>query len=225
MSEHEHHEEEAMEMMQIIQNKSNKLWVGDVTDELAKNFVERVLDISAQDEQKPIVVYINSNGGSIYALSSIQAIMDSVPNTFITVALGRAISAGADLLAHGDIRFVSPYSRIMIHEASGGVGGHIDDVKGSYEEFQTLNNMSMEIMAKNMGMPLPKLRELFKERGRDMYLNPEEAVQLGLADHVGVPTVKEIPVQQMKYEVALQVHPKPSILRRDPPKVKKSKKK
>lgn len=227
MSEHEHDHEEVMEMIQIgQQDKSNRIWIGDVTDALAKDFVERVLSISAQDENKPILMYINSDGGSVHALSAMQSIMDSVPNNFITVALGRAISAGADLLAHGDMRFVSPYARIMIHEMSGGIGGHVDDVNTSVEEFMALNTMSMEVMARNMGKTLPQLRAIFKEKGRNMYLSPEEAVKLGIADHVGVPTVKEIPIQQVKYEISLQNQQKPSNLRRfDAPTPKKKSKK
>lgn len=220
------------EVMLMDNKPSNRIYIGDVTDQLAESVIERVLAISADNPQKPIVFYINSDGGSVHALLAIQAIMDAVPNPVVTVALGKAFSAGADILAHGDVRFVSPYARVMVHETTAGVGGHIEDLKTSVEEVQAMNAQSMEILANDMGKTRNELKELFKERGRDLHVGAEEAVKLGLADHVGVPEVSEKPVTEIQYEIALQVHAKPVNIRQNrvkedvaKPKPKKGKKK
>jgi len=203
-----------VQLMNGPPDKSNRIWIGGVDDNLARHFSERVLEISAQDESKPIVLYINSPGGEANAMFTMLSIMDSVPNTFVTVAVGQAASAGAMLLAHGDIRFVAPYARVMIHEASGGMVGHVEDLQSSMQDFNALNIMAVETLAKNMGKTLRELKAIFKERGRDIHLSPEEAVKLGVADHVGVPTVKEVPTSQMKYEISLTEIKKTSVVRR-----------
>ena len=58
-------------------------------------------------------------------LASMIETMDEVPNPIITVAHGMAMSCGAVLLSHGDIRFVGKNSRIMVHEVSGGRAQHV----------------------------------------------------------------------------------------------------
>jgi len=192
---------------------SNRIYVGEFTDQYAETFTERVLSIAAESPSKPIVVYINSDGGSVHALLAMQAVMDSVQNPIVTVATGRAFSAGADLLAHGDIRFVSPYARIMIHETSAGTAGHIDDLAVSMDEIKALNTQSMEILARDMGMTTEALKALFKARGRDIHVGAEQAVKLGLADHIGLPSVVEKPIVSVEYQILLQKVEKPSTLR------------
>lgn len=211
---HSHNSNQPIQDLELMQRDSNRIWIGDVTDELAQSFTERVLEINDRDPQAPIILYINSDGGSVFALSAMQAIMDSVSNSFITIGLGRAMSAGADLLAHGDLRFVSPHCRVMIHESSGGAVGHIDDIKTGIEEFVALNNASMEVLARDMGKNPAELQALFKARGRDIFLPPLEAVKLGLADHVGVPAVREIPTSKVSYEISLPKIEKPSVNRK-----------
>lgn len=226
MSEHDEGcEHEAMEMMQMVgsSEKSNRIWIGGFDDNLAKMFAERVLDISSRDENKPIVLYINSPGGDADAMLAMMAVMDSVPNTFITVAIGQASSAGAFLLAHGDIRFVSPYSRVMIHEISAGASGHIDDLETSMKNLVAVNDIAIATLAKNMGKTMVEIRDIFKKRGRNMYLTPEETVELGIADHVGVPTIKEVPISNTKYEISLSTINKTGTQRRAAKPTKKKK--
>ena len=201
------------EMMMMENKPSNRIYIGDVTDQLAEQVIERMLAIASDNPQKPIVMYINSDGGSVHALLAIQAVMDAVPNPIVTVALGKAFSAGGDILAHGDVRFVSPYARIMIHETTAGAVGHIEDLKIGIEEIASMNKVSMDVLANNMGMTSEELATLFRARGRDLHMDAYEAVKLGLADHVGVPEISERPVSEIRYEIALQVRPKPVNIR------------
>lgn len=205
--------EDMLPVQMASQERSNKIWIGPINDQTASNFVKRVLDINSQDSSKPIVVYIDSDGGSVYALNSMLTAMASVQNSFITVAMGRAMSAGADLLAAGDLRFISPLSTIMIHETSAGAGGHIEDLNNSLAGINALNNLSMTLLARNMGKTLLELKNLFKNRGRDLYLSPGEAVGLGLADHVGMPAIRERPIHDVEYEISLANIQKVSTMR------------
>lgn len=195
---------------------NNRIWVGDFDDAAAKSFVEKVLDISSRDEDAPIMVLIDSDGGKIHSLISMIGVMDSVPNPFITVAVGRAFSAGAVLLAHGDARFASPLARIMIHESSAGVFGHIEDGKTGMAEWELLNKTLLGILSKDMKKPPEDLMKLLKACGRDVYLSADDAVKHGIIDNIGLPYMKEVPVvnPDFKYEVGLlQNLKKPSMVR------------
>jgi ATP-dependent Clp protease protease subunit len=147
------------------------------------------MNASDRDQHDPIRVFINSDGGEIDALLSMLSVMDCVNNPFLTICTGRACSAGAVLLSNGDGRFVGPHARVMIHEASVGTGGHITDFQATAEEFKKVNDLMMGILARNIGKPVKELRKLLSQR-RDFYFSAREAVDFGLADAVGIPSLR-----------------------------------
>jgi ATP-dependent Clp protease protease subunit len=167
------------------------IWVTEFKEESAEAFVTAVLKATRESETAPIVVYINSSGGSADALAAMVSVMDSVPNTFVTACTGAAMSAGAMLLAHGDVRCVGPHSRVMIHAMSGGAGGNIEDFKADAKEMARMDRAFVKLLAKDCGKTIKELRALWLKR-RDYYMTAVEAVEFGIADHVGVPLIKSI---------------------------------
>lgn len=176
---------------------SDLIWVTEFTEDSARDFVEKVLKASKKDAKQPIVVYVDSYGGSIAALTAMLAALDHVPNKIVTVCVGKAMSAGAVLLSHGDIRYVTPRARVMVHEAAGGAIGNINDAKVDIRELETLNRLMLELLAENCGKPLSAIQKLFTNKRRDVYLDAEAAVKLGIADRIGFPKLKKI----VRYEV------------------------
>lgn len=169
------------------------VWLNDITESAARDFAASLLKTSSYDPTRPLMVYIDSSGGLIDALASMISVMDSIPNKIITIAMGKAMSAGAILLAHGDYRFVAPYSRVMIHEVSGGAAGNINDVTSEAAEIVRLNSVFLEMFAKDCGIKNGHrgLKKLLSEH-RDLYLSADQAVELGVADEVGVPRLNRI---------------------------------
>ena len=103
-----------------------EIWVHQFNEERAQIFRMEVFMASKMGGKKrPLVVYIDSYGGAADALASMIQTMDSVPNEIVTVCYGKAMSAGAILLSHGDVRFCSPHSRVMVHEVSAGTVGDV----------------------------------------------------------------------------------------------------
>jgi ATP-dependent Clp endopeptidase proteolytic subunit ClpP len=172
--------------------ESNDIVVNKFTEESVREFRKKVHRLSS-DPNMPIVVYIDSYGGNVDSLNSILSIIKSVPNVFVTVCQGKAMSAGAALLAAGDIRFSDVDSRIMIHEASGGVVGSVDDVKTDAKEFDRLNLQLMTMIANRCGKTYNELKALIRDNeGRDLYLTAEQAKKIGLIDFIGLPQIKSI---------------------------------
>jgi ATP-dependent Clp endopeptidase proteolytic subunit ClpP len=173
-----------------LQDDAGPIWVNGFSEAAARSFSSRVLRQSQQDPTAPIVIYIDSGGGDVYALLAMLSTLDAVPNQIITIAMGKAMSAGAMLLAYGDLRFASPHASIMIHEITAGAHGHIDDFSTQHANIFKLNEYVMKMLAetcKIKGGYVALKKTLAK--ARDLYMTAEEAKAFGLVDRVDVPTV------------------------------------
>src|SRR5271166_4544665 len=105
---HDHDEEDD----EAVSDKHHELfdtqgpiWVNKFTEDSARAFVKQLQYQSRIDSGCPIVIYIDSFGGDAYALLTMIAAMESVPNEIVTCALSKAMSAGAILLACGNVRY------------------------------------------------------------------------------------------------------------------------
>jgi ATP-dependent Clp protease protease subunit len=186
-----------MNLKELLPKKNDiegEIWVTDFEGDAAITFREQMLDASKEDPLKPIVVYIHSYGGAVDVLASMIETMDEIPNPIITVAHGMAMSCGAVLLSHGDMRFVGTHSRVMVHEVSGGVGhDDVHNMLSDATEVKRLNKWFMGLLAKNCNIKggYEAVRKLIKQQdGRNNWMGAEEAVAWGIADSVGLPSVK-----------------------------------
>jgi ATP-dependent Clp endopeptidase proteolytic subunit ClpP len=175
--------------------------VGKFDSDAAESFFESMG--AAQMTGQPIVpVVINSEGGDVYALfEMVDAIRKSkVP--VATVVMGRAASAGAVLFtcgAHG-MRFMSPNSSLMIHDLTSGSEGRPEEMKADVKENERLNKQLYALMESNIGKPKGHIWRRASRKKADWYLTPEEAVGLGIASKVGIPTLRTIVSVSMTLE-------------------------
>ena len=172
----------------VIIPPEDLLWVTNFEENDAKAFTTGVMKIANRDEREPVVVYVDSYGGYVDVLASMLSTMDGVPNPFITIASGKAMSCGAILLAHGNIRCVGVHARVMIHRLSGAAMGNIKDVQQEAAELTRVSDHFDGVLAKDCGKSLKQLRAVWKDH-REIYFTPKQAVKFGLADRVGVPNI------------------------------------
>ena len=192
-----------MDIEKLLDKKrdSDEIWVTEFTADAALDFRDDLLEASKGDPLRPITVYIHSYGGAVDALASMVETMDEVPNPIITVCQGVAMSCGAMLLSHGDIRFIGKHSRVMIHEVSSATGGDVHDMTADVLETKRLNRYFMNLLAKNCGIKggYDALRKIIKDQdGRDKYLNAEDAVKFGIVDAIGMPKVNRMKLYQVE---------------------------
>jgi ATP-dependent Clp protease, protease subunit len=203
-------------------SKGEEIWVTKFDEEHAQKFREAVMSNTKLDQHKPIVIYIDSYGGYVDSLAKMIETVDEVPNPIVTVCMGKAMSCGAVLLSHGDLRFCGKHSRIMVHEVSGGSFGDVHDMYADAEETKRLNEHFLGLMAKNCGFnSYSEFRKWMKQQdGRDRYMNAEDAKRFGIIDAVGVPRINSSTL----YEIQLlqdQKKVKPGEIAKNP-KLKKS---
>ncbi len=156
---------------------------GAVNDDSAYAIVAALLKLEEMDKKKPIWLYINSPGGSVYDGLGILGVMETIAPPVHTVVTGLAASMGAFLLGAGlkGKRYALPYARIMIHQPSGGSKGQATDIKIQADEILYLRQLLNGKLAEWTGQPLSKIEQ---DTERDFFLSPEEAVAYGLIDEV-----------------------------------------
>lgn len=190
---------------------SNEIWVTKFDEEHAQKFRVQVLAAAKGDPNKPIVIHIDSYGGYVDALAKMIETLDEVHNPIVTVSMGCAMSCGAILLSHGDVRFLGTHSRVMVHEVSSGTSGNIQDMKEDIKETIRLNEYFMGLLAKNCGYKnYEELRKLIKEQdGRDRYLVGSDAIKFGIVDAIGLPKISG----RIMYEITQQKLKEPLVSR------------
>ena len=176
--------------LEIIDN-DGPIWVNKFTEDSARAFVKQLQYQSGHDQQAPIVIYVDSGGGEVYALLTMIAAMEAIPNEIVTVALSRAMSAGALLVAFGDLRYATQHSTLLIHEISGGVSGNVADLDNEHANITMLNEKLLSLMAKRCKIKggAAALKKMLEKR-RDIYMSPEEALEFGVIDRIGFPIMQ-----------------------------------
>src|SRR5438094_542455 len=73
------------------------------------------------------------------------------------------------------------YSRLLIHQPSGGSQGMASDIEIQAKEILYLRERLARIMADNTGQTI---EQIHKDTDRDRFMSSEEAVEYGLIDKV-----------------------------------------
>jgi ATP-dependent Clp protease protease subunit len=149
----------------------------------ANLIVAQLLFLEAEDPDSDVRLYLNSPGGDAYAGLAIYDAMQYVKPDVQTYCVGMAMSAAAMLLAGGapGKRFVLPNSKVMIHQGSGGFRGTPSDIQIAAREILSLTRRYAEVIALHAGRDV---EQVVRDIDRDRFLDPQEAVEYGVADSV-----------------------------------------
>ncbi len=155
----------------------------EVSDVTANLVIAQMLFLEADDPEKDIMFYINSPGGSIYSGMAIYDTMQYIKPDVSTLCVGMAASMGALLLAAGakGKRYALPFSRIMIHQPTGGTRGQATDIEIHAREIIRLREQLNEVLAHHTKQPLEKIS---KDVERDFFMSSQEALDYGVIDKV-----------------------------------------
>jgi ATP-dependent Clp protease, protease subunit len=164
--------------------KERIIFLGEEVNEHTANIiVAQLLHLAYEDPDKDISLYINSPGGSVYDGLAIYDTMQFIKPDVATYGIGLQASMGAFLLSSGakGKRHLLPNSRTMIHQPSSGTQGKVTDQEISLREALRLKELLNEILAKNTGQKLAKIKT---DVERDFWMSADEAKEYGLVDVV-----------------------------------------
>ena len=154
-----------------------------VDDASADDVMAQLLVLESQDPNRDVMMYINSPGGSMTAVTAIYDTMQYIKADVSTICVGLAASMGAFLLSSGakGKRLALPNSEIMIHQPSGGSQGQCTDIQIQARQILRIKDRLNHILAENTGKPVETIAE---DCERDNFMTAEEAQAYGLVDKV-----------------------------------------
>ncbi|MBJ7281227.1 MAG: ATP-dependent Clp protease proteolytic subunit [Rhodoluna sp.] len=164
--------------------KDRIIWLGDdVRDDNANEICAKMLLLAAEDSSKDIFLYINSPGGSITAGMAIYDTMQYVPNDVVTVGIGMCASMGQFLLTAGakGKRFLTPNTRVLLHQPSGGFGGTAADIQ---TQASLINDMKKHLAAITAQRTGKTVEQVMADGDRDRWFTAQEALEYGFVDHI-----------------------------------------
>lgn len=155
----------------------------EIEDQIANIIVAQLLYLEHEDPDKDINLYIHSPGGVVTAGLAIYDTMQLIRPDVSTIAIGATYSMGTIILCAGakGKRYALPNSTIHMHQGRAGTQGQITDIKIAAKEFQRLDSLVSDILAKHTGQPLDKI---LKDIDRDLFLSAEQAVEYGIVDQI-----------------------------------------
>ena len=162
-----------MSLLKFIKN-AEKRW---------NNFLLEFSDLVKNAEPKPLKIFINSNGGEIFAaIPIIDAIINSqIPiHTYIE---GMSASAASLISMVGHKRFITKNSFMLIHELRGGVEGTYSNI---LDEKENCDKIMTVIKRTYLNKTNNKLDNDFLDKilKRDLILTSEECLNYGLVDEI-----------------------------------------
>lgn len=169
--------------------KNRRLYINDyITNDIIDVVSMNVIRFNQEDkdvpieERKPIILYINTGGGSVTSGFSAVDIMLSSKTPVYTVNLGICYSMGFHLFISGKKRFSLENSTFLLHDGSNGVMDSASKVR-DYINF-TEDQMAEKIKSHVLNhTTIPE--KLYEEKYRiEWYMYPEEAKKYGICTDI-----------------------------------------
>jgi ATP-dependent Clp protease protease subunit len=150
---------------------------------VANALIAQLLYLEADNPDREINLYINSEGGDPSAMLALYDTMRFIKAPVATTCVGQAVAAGAVLLAAGQAghRFVLPHTRVVLHQPAAQGRGTIPDLILQADEVIRVRTQLEEILSAHTGRAITNLRH---DTDRDRVFDAAGAVGYGLADHV-----------------------------------------
>ncbi|HEY0672841.1 MAG TPA: ATP-dependent Clp protease proteolytic subunit [Longimicrobiales bacterium] len=162
---------------------------GEVNQQLAAQVISQLLAMDVES-QKPITVYINSQGGHVESGDTIHDMIRYVGSPVTMVGTGWVASAGALIYVAvpRERRYCLPNTRFLLHQPAGGVGGQASDIEIEAREILAMRERLNRVFARETGQPLEKIED---DTRRNFWLSAQAAQEYGLVGKI-VQTIKEV---------------------------------
>lgn len=174
---------------------SNRYFLLDkeVGQEIVGNIIKGIIEINKIDdeneenivgyERKPIKLYIDTIGGSIYSGLSLIGAMDTSVTPIHTYCYGKAFSMGVPIFVAGHKRFAHRLATFMYHQVATGTMGKISDIETDVEECKRLQKIIDDFLLENSDIPKSKLEDSFHKK-YDWYFDANQAKRYKMVDEI-----------------------------------------
>ncbi len=161
--------------------------IGDIEKDTARGVIERIREL-ANDNARPMTLYINSAGGNVTDGLAIHDAIREIVRRKIEVTIvvqGMAYSMGSVVLqaASSGRRLAQPHAWIMIHEPAKWAGWQSTSAAAQHlDRLKQMQSQIYQILANRSGKPLAKI--IRDTKRTDFYLDAAKAMEYGLIDGI-----------------------------------------
>ena len=170
---------------QELLNARRIFFSGAVDSQSASSAIRKLWYLELKDPGKPILLIINSPGGSVHDGLAVWDQIKMITSPITTLVTGLAASMGSilSLCAEKGRRFATPHARVMIHQPSihGYIQGQATDLEIQANEIQKTKNQLITFYTNATGK---NTKTIAKALDRDSWLTAEEALEFGLLDGI-----------------------------------------
>lgn len=156
-----------------------------------KDIITKIMEINNDDdlkeadykdwERKPIKLFINSFGGSVYDGLSLIDIIKQSKTPVHTISIGSSMSMGLWIYLAGHKRFVGENATLMFHDISTVVWDKTEGIKQEVKEMERLQAMLSQHITSTSLVKQDTLDD-YITRKAEWYIPSDEAIKLKLAD-------------------------------------------
>lgn len=168
----------------LLENSVHFL-VGEIDEDNINAAIKWLVYENLDSKSKILTLYINSTGGDLYSAFALIDIINNSVHTVRTVAIGAAMSSAFLIFASGDKgeRYVGKNASLMCHQFSDTQEGKYHDIKATMKDNELSNQRMVDILKNATGLAPSVIKKKLLPAS-DVYLTPEEAVDLGIADSI-----------------------------------------
>lgn len=167
----------------IFKQKRIVMLNSEVTCKVATDFQEELFKLQLQDPSAPIVVLINSPGGSVTSMWAMVDAMDLLSCPIYTLACGEAMSAASIVLANGEKgkRFATPNTYIMLHQVRSGMAGKNTEIQNYAKWVDEIQRQIDRFFIAKTKITRKTIRQYMDI---DTFVDAKKALELGVIDSV-----------------------------------------
>jgi ATP-dependent Clp protease protease subunit len=170
--------------LKLLENSVHFL-SGEITDENVNECIKWIIYENFEAREKILTLYINSTGGDLYSALALVDIMKSSAHPIRTITVGSAMSA-AFLIAvsgtHGE-RYAGKNASFMCHQFTENTEGKYHDLKATMKGNEISNEMMVAVLKEATGLAPSVIKKKLLPAS-DVYLTPQEAIEMGVVDHL-----------------------------------------
>lgn len=151
---------------------------GQVDEELTERVMAQLLVLDSESHD-PIRVIVTSQGGNVDSGFAIYDVLCYIASEVVCIGAGWVASIAVPILfgAPKEKRLALPNTRFLIHQPSGGIGGHASDIRIEAQQILKIRERLNQLIARETGQPLEKVTQ---DSDRNFWMTAKEALDYGL---------------------------------------------
>lgn len=159
--------------------------VGEICEESVEKAIKWIVFENTLSETNTLTLYINSPGGSIEDAFALIDVMRASKCPIRTIGMGVVASAAFMVFVSGTKgqRYVGKNASLMCHQFSGEASGKYHDLKSYIRESDFVNSRMSGILSESTELTPREIKSKLLN-ATDVWLTPDEAVKLGVANHI-----------------------------------------